>query len=240
MNYHKLLRNAGLTSLLLTFAIALSAAVPRGTVLVMAQHTTLEQLEAQYQKQHEAILAVFANGPGKRVYPIDPRQRVREWQAELSDSFTQARITADEILKLNPADADRWQERRDTLTVYARPVGAPGVRTVFGATEVKTRAKLIDAPPAVYPDEARQAGAKGEVRLRLVLAADGSVKHVFPMKALKHGLTESAMAAARLITFTPATKDGQPVSQFTTLSYEFRKGKDKSRSPYVPDYEFYF
>jgi len=241
MNRRRLLRSSGLTSLLLlSLTVALSATFPRGTLTVMAQQTSLDQLKEQFQKQHQAILAVFANGPAHRVYPVDPRQRVHEWQAELSDSFTQARNIVDEILKLDPADADFWRERRETLSLYARPAGAPGPRTVFGATEVQTRAKLVTAPEAVYPDEARQFGTQGEVRLRLVLAADGTVKHIFPMKALRHGLTESAIAAAQQITFTPAVKDEQPVSQYATLSYEFKKGKDKSRRPYFPAHEFYF
>lgn len=241
MNHQSLLRNTVLISLLLlVFTALLSAAVSHGSMTVKAQQPTLEQLKAQYQKQHEAILVVFANGPAKRVYPVDFRERLREWQSELADSFTQAGNTVDEILKLNPADAEMWRERRETLALYATPVGPPVARTVYGVTEVKTRAKLIDAPAAVYPVDALPAGAQGEVRLRLVLAADGTVKHIFPMKSLGHALTESAIAAARQITFTPAIREGQPVSQFATLSYEFKKGKEKSRRPYFPVHEFYF
>lgn len=241
MNNRRFLPNTGLTSLLLIlFTVLGSAATPHGLVSLPVHQNSIEQLERQYQQQHEAILAVFANGPARRVYPVDMRLRLRQWQDELADSFTQARATVDEILKLNPANAELWRERRETLALYATPVGPPVARTVFGATEVKTRAKLIHAPEAVYPDEARQAEAHGEVRLRLVLAADGTVKYIFPMKSLRHGLTESAMAAARQITFTPARRDGQPVSQFATLSYEFKKGKEKSRRPYFPNHEFYF
>ncbi|MBA3323229.1 MAG: energy transducer TonB, partial [Pyrinomonadaceae bacterium] len=35
------------------------------------------------------------------------------------------------------------------------------------------------------------------------------------------GLTEKAIEAARRITFTPAEKDGRPVSQYITLVYNF-------------------
>ncbi|MBC8031998.1 MAG: TonB family protein [Pyrinomonadaceae bacterium] len=220
--------------------IAVIAALLGRPVAVSAQQPSLAQLEAQYQKQHEAILAVFANGPAKRVYPLDARERVREWQFELANSFTEAGNTVDQILQLSPPQADMWRERRETLAVYSKPVTPPTTRTVFGAGEVKPKARLLESPAAIYTDEARAAGAEGEVRIRLVLAADGTVKHVFPMKALKHGLTESAMEAARQIKFTPAMRDEQQVSQFATLSYDFKKGKDKSRKPYAPAYEFYF
>lgn len=207
---------------------------------VPAQQSTLEKLEKELQEQYQDILDQFANGPAKRVYPLDFRQRLRLWQGELAMRFQRAGSTIDEILKRNPPNQEHWIERRETMTLYSGPVGPPRARTVFGATEVKQRAKLLDAPPATYPDAARAAGADGEVRLRLVLAADGTVKNVFPMKALKFGMTEAAMNAARQIKFTPALRDGQPVSQFATLSYEFKKGKDKSRKPYFPAHEFYF
>jgi TonB family protein len=221
-------------------AIALLAATLCAPATAAGQQLSLDQLVAQYQKQYEAILAVFANSPGRRVFPPDPRQRVRFWQDELATSFTEAGNTVDEILKMNPPQAEMWRERRETLAIYAVPVGPPGTRTVFGASEVSKKARLLETPSAAYTDAARQAEAKGEVRLRLVLAADGTVKYVFPMKALGHGLTESAIEAARQIKFEPAVRNGQPVSQFATLSYEFKKGKDKSGKPFVPTHEFYF
>ena len=129
-------------------------------------------------------------------------------------------------------------QRSDTMWLYSQPVSSPDSRTVFGAKEVDKRARLIDAPAAVYPDAARNAKAKGEVRLRMVLAGDGTVKYIFPMKPLKYDLTEAAMEAARHIKFGPAIRDGQPVSQFETLSYEFKNGR--GLTPYVPEHEFYF
>ena len=205
---------------------------------VTALQLTLEQLEAKFQKQSAAIENLFASGPAKRVYPPDPRERLGRWQDELADSFAQAGATIDEILRLHPPDEANWRELRETMWLYSQPISPPERRAVFGAGEVQKRARLLDAPAAAYPDEARAAKASGEVRLRLVLAADGTVKNVFPMKPLQHGLTEAAMAAARQIKFTPAIRNGQSVSQFATLSYEFKKGR--GLPPYTPEHEFYF
>lgn len=238
----ELLNKAKLTSLCLhaLLTISLFAPILGGPVTVTAQEASLEQLEAQLQKQYDAILEQFANGPAKMVFPLDSRDRVRLWQDELASRFAQAGAMIDEILKLNPPQEEMWRERRDTMTLYSGPISPPQSRTVFGSSEVKKRARLLEPPAATYPDEARAAGAAGEVRLRLVLAADGTVKYVFPMKPLKYGLAEAAMEAARQIEFEPAIRDGQPVSQFATLVYEFKKGKDKSRRPYFPVAEFYF
>lgn len=205
---------------------------------IAAQQDNLAQLQTRFQKEYQAIEYLFEHGPAKKVFPIDPRQRRIQWQRELAESFAQAGATVDEILKLHPSDEAGWRELRETMTLYSQPTSRAKTRDVFGSGEVQKKAKLIDAPPADYPAAAGVAKTDGEVRLRLVLAADGTVKNIFPMKGLPNGLTEAAMNAARRIKFTPAIRDGKPVSQFETLSYEFRKGK--GLKPYHPNPEFYF
>ncbi|HEX8131264.1 MAG TPA: energy transducer TonB, partial [Pyrinomonadaceae bacterium] len=59
------------------------------------------------------------------------------------------------------------------------------------------------------------------VKLRLLLAADGTVRNIVPLVTLPDGLTEAAVAAARRIEFTPALKDGRAVSQYVTVEYNF-------------------
>ena len=205
---------------------------------VVVQQVTLEQLKAKLQEQYGTIYHLFANGPGKQVYPSNPQERIRRWQDDLARGFAEAQATIEEIIKLHHPDEEMWRERRDTMWLYSQPVSPPESRTVFGAKEVDKHARLIDAPAAAYPDAARAANAKGEVRLRMVLAGDGTVKYIFPMKPLKYRLTEAAIEAARHIRFAPAIRDGKPVSQFETLSYEFKHGR--GLTPYVPEHEFYF
>src|SRR5687768_14225154 len=100
-----------------------------------------------------------------------------------------------------------------------------------GASEVDKKAKLVDTPIAVYTAEARQANVRDEVRLRLVLAGDGTIRNMFPIKSAGHALTESAVTAAQHIKFEPAVKNGRPVSQFVTLVYEFEKKDAKPKIP---------
>jgi len=202
------------------------------------QQTSLEQLKAKLQKQYDDIEKQFAHGPSTLVFPPDARQRLRRWQDDLARFFAEAGATVDEILKLKPPQEEMWRERRETLSLYSEPISPAESRTVFGRGEVQTRARLLPSPLAVYPEQARAAKAKGEVRLRVVLAADGRVKNIFPMKPLKYGLTEAAMDAAAQLKFEPAIRNGQPVSQFATSVYEFKNGA--SRPPYFPVSEFYF
>jgi TonB family protein len=203
-----------------------------------AQQATLPQLEATLEKQYAAIQDTLYNSPAKLTEPRDFRERLRMWQDHLARSFADAGKTIDEILKLNPPDVEKWRERSDTMWLYSQPISPPSSRTVYGASEVTKKASLVDAPAAAYPDEARAAKAEGEVRLRVVLASDGTVKYIFPMKPLKHGLTEAAIEATRQLKFEPAIRDDKPASQFATLSYEFKKGR--GLPPYFPQHEFYF
>lgn len=57
--------------------------------------------------------------------------------------------------------------------------------------------------------------------LLAVFAADGNIKNVLVLQSLPYGLTEKAVAAARRIKFQPATKDGQVVSTFIQIEYNF-------------------
>jgi len=206
--------------------------------ILAVQQTSVIQLEAKLNSQYETIQKTIFAPPSRRQYPVasDYRQHLREWQDDLAQAFDAAANTIKEILKLNPPNADYWRERLETLQLYSQPVSSPELRKVFGSGEVRKSAQIVDAPLAEYTDEARAAKAHGEVRLRMVLASDGTVKNVFAFKALPHGLTESAMKAARQIKFESAERNGKTVSQFVTLVYEFKDGK--SRPPYIPKTEF--
>jgi len=49
----------------------------------------------------------------------------------------------------------------------------------------------------------------------------GSVTNISTIRGLPDGLTERAIAAAKIIKFTPAMKDGHPVSMWMQLEYNF-------------------
>lgn len=212
-------------------AFALAALAQLSAAAAAPAQSDAERLKVELTSQLAEVEAQFA-------ILRDPATgqlfggRLAEWQDELARRFRNAAETVEEILKLNPPDADSWRETRETLMLYAQPVGGPASRSVFGEREVSKRARVLEAPPAEPTAEARAAKVKGDVRLRLVLTADGAVRHVFPVKSLGHGLTEAAIDAARRIRFVPAERDGQPVSQFVTYVYDFNGAKPAK--PYAP------
>ncbi len=220
----------------LIFTLVIYGQAVLGIAAAGARQSSLDQLQAKLKSQYAKIEKVIASPPSPRQYPVDYRRYLREWQDDLAQSFVAAASTIAEILKLNPPNADFWRERLETLRLYSQPVSSPEERKVFGSGEVQQSARILETPPAEYTAEAQAAKAKGEVRLRMVVGADGTVKNIFPIKSLGYGLTESAMKAARQIKFEPAIRNGKPASQFITFVYEFSKGK--SRPPYIPRTEF--
>jgi TonB family protein len=203
------------------FGLRVSTATPQ---------TTLEWITL-LKSQNAAIEKEIAAPPARADFPDTYRVVLRQWQDCLAGRFSAAATTVEEIIKVDPANAETWRELLETLRLYSQPISSPDQRTVFGDGEVQKRARVIDSPLAAYTDEARANKIRGEVRLRLVLASDGTVKNVFPIKSLGYGLTESAMEAARKIRFEPAVRKDQPASQFATFVSEFKKGKAK---PYIP------
>jgi TonB family protein len=92
---------------------------------------------------------------------------------------------------------------------------------VFTAKDVTRKAVINHKPEPHYTVDARRNNLTGTVRLRMVLAADGTVRQIVPLATLPDGLTDQAVAAARNIEFTPASKDGRAVSQYVTVEYNF-------------------
>jgi TonB family protein len=115
-------------------------------------------------------------------------------------------------------DADELREEVEALRFYSETNPA---RRAYTASELAQRAVIVFKPEPGFTEEARRASITGVIRLRAVLAADGQVRHILVLKRLSHGLTEKAVAAARKIKFKPATIDGQPVSQYIVLEYNF-------------------
>jgi TonB family protein len=92
---------------------------------------------------------------------------------------------------------------------------------VYPAPQVTERARVILKPEPQYTEDARRNQITGSVILRVVFSRTGEVTNIRALHSLPFGLTERAIAAARLIRFRPATKDGRPVNVSMQLEYNF-------------------
>lgn len=91
----------------------------------------------------------------------------------------------------------------------------------YKPSETSRKAVIVSRPEPTYTDEARREQVAGTVVLRAQFGADGYVTNIRVVSGLEHGLTQKAIEAALAIRFFPAEKDGQPVSQYIQIEYNF-------------------
>lgn len=101
------------------------------------------------------------------------------------------------------------------------PPCPPGEGGTYRAGELTSKAVIIRKPEPGFTERARKNNVTGKVVLRAVLCRTGEVTGIQVLKALPDGLTLKAILASRKIQFRPAMKDGQPVSQWVVLEYNF-------------------
>ncbi|HZE72500.1 MAG TPA: energy transducer TonB [Pyrinomonadaceae bacterium] len=92
---------------------------------------------------------------------------------------------------------------------------------VFRLNQVNQRARVISKPEPQYTEEARRHQITGTVVLRVIFSSSGQVTNIRTVQSLPFGLIEKAISAARQIRFSPAIKDGQAVSVYMQLEYNF-------------------
>jgi protein TonB len=77
-------------------------------------------------------------------------------------------------------------------------------------------------PPEEYPAQARREGFEGDVRLRLLVDAEGRVKEATLLSDPGRGLGPAAVAIARRhCRFEPALREGQPVATEVPFTVRF-------------------
>ena len=121
--------------------------------------------------------------------------------------------------------------------VSSPPASSPSAQAVAAA--VPTQGQVLAAAPApvaevfvppsflfrqepAYPERARRAGAEGVVGVRIVLAANGSVRQVeLTQSSGSRLLDEAALTAARASSFAPASRNRAPVDSEAVATYRF-------------------
>jgi TonB family protein len=106
--------------------------------------------------------------------------------------------------------------------------------TSEAAVQTPSRARQIDSGPPttpveitykpnpVYTQEARELKLEGEVLLEVLFASNGRLHVNRVVRGLGHGLDESALAAANMMRFKPALRDGMPVDSTAIVHVVFR------------------
>jgi len=120
------------------------------------------------------------------------------------------------------ARGEAKEESKDKARVDGGAAQADGGEQVLTGKEVTVRAVIKSRPLPLYPRGMRTYEVVWQVKLRIILGADGRVRDkIEVLEGMRPGFTEEAIKAARGIKFEPAQKDGRPVSQYVTLIYHF-------------------
>lgn len=92
---------------------------------------------------------------------------------------------------------------------------------VYSSREVDARPQILYKEKAKFTEEARQNKIQGAVVLSLIFGANGTISNIRVVRGLPNGLSENAIAAAQKIRFTPAIKNGKPVSMRQNVEFNF-------------------
>ena len=101
------------------------------------------------------------------------------------------------------------------------PAASPAPRAPAMAGNIATPVPL-SRPPPVYPREALRRGVGGTVRVKATVAPDGSVERMEVAETSGNRfLDRAAMEAVRRWRFTPAMRNGQPMSAAVVIPIDF-------------------
>lgn len=159
----------------------------------------------------------------ERAPGVDAKPEVRaRFRQAIAARLKVAAESIDGYFALKGTDAGLGRDQLEAIRAYAQLLNEQEAsRTVFWGSEVERKARILSKPEPGFTEEARHNRVSGMVRLRMVLSSDRRVRHIFVLKGLPHGIAEEAIDAAGRMRFEPAVKDGQPVSQFVTIEYNF-------------------
>lgn len=102
-----------------------------------------------------------------------------------------------------------------------------GVEKVASVASIKKQAAPAEAydrlPGSEYPEQARQAGVEGDVVVKFIVTAQGTVKDPVLVKGLGYGLDDKAIALCRTFKFHPAIDtNGNPVASQISWTFHFK------------------
>lgn len=178
---------------------------------------------ASSKQQVYVIQQVQFKPPPAVAEPMKPQPKEKRRMVPIPDP------TPDEPEPI-PLEEIEFVEPQIDLTDLAIGLGipeAPGDRmTAAGPEALPVGGDVLPpvkvyAPSPPYTEDARKGRVQGIVILEAIIDAMGKVDQVKVLKGLPMGLTESAVEAARVWTFEPATKNGRPVPVFFNLTIRF-------------------
>lgn len=138
-------------------------------------------------------------------------------------TLSEAQDLLGRIFYLDPGDISHARPEYRRSDYHPEGAAAP---VEFSSTRKDgvTPPKPVYSPEPDFSEEARHARYQGIVIMRIVIDTSGNVTDIRIERALGKGLDENAVDAVKKWKFSPATRDGQPVSvsMMTEISFNLR------------------
>lgn len=146
---------------------------------------------------------------------------VLERNAKESARQSRPKINAIDIIETIRVYEPDPEEVRQTQAANSRPAEPP--------PQMQPQRKVIEVPRPnihgmylpLYTTKAREKKIEGKVVLSALFARDGKIKDLRVEQTLDSGLDESALDAAKRLTFDPPLVDGHPIDVRAQITYLF-------------------
>ncbi len=135
--------------------------------------------------------------------------------------------TPDELVRLSPPR----QTAKPTATAPKPAAQAPSPAAakirpptpVTAKIQAPTPVKLVRLTPPTYPPAARRLQLSATARVKVLISPQGRVREAEVLgPPLGSGFDNAAIAAVRRSRWQPATKNGEPVESWTTITIQFQ------------------
>jgi protein TonB len=104
----------------------------------------------------------------------------------------------------------------------AQDAAPPSSEVVYGQFDPGiTRAKAVYQPNPEYSDRAARKKIQGDIRLSIIVTAEGTVRDPQVTRSLDKDLDKNAVDCVKKWKFEPATKDGKPVATHVAVEVSF-------------------
>lgn len=155
----------------------------------------------------------------QEYYQQNPEQRQKRIE-ELRETLAQ-------LEKDRPGNEARMKEAREKISamekLYTPERDREVAKTIaeMQKAEGDRKARVIYRVEPEYTPDAREKKIEGTVVLTLTIDHEGLPQNIQIKKSLYPSLDQSAIEAARKMRFEPAIKNGQPVSMFISVEFNF-------------------
>ncbi len=97
------------------------------------------------------------------------------------------------------------------------------------SVDCTTLPHAIYAPDATYPEKERKAGHEGTVMLSFVVGTDGAAHDIRVASSLSPEFDAAAVECVKTWKFSPATKNGKPVTAQIAIQVDFHLSRHPGR-----------